>query len=70
VEELPLMGPHRGVTPTRALQKIYEIARRAAREEKYRQLLDDETGEPLGEYRNLEEAFEKVRTFFGLQEPR
>lgn len=63
------MGPTRGNTPTRALQKVYEIARRAAREEKYRQMLDSETGEPLGEYKNLEDAFEKVRTFFGLDEP-
>lgn len=59
-----------GSVPTRALQKVYDIARRAAREEKYRQVIDPDTGEPLGEVRNLEEAFEKVRVYFGLEEPR
>lgn len=63
------MGPTKMPVPTRALQKVYEIARRAAREEKYRQMLDSETGEPLGEYKNLEEAFERVRVYFDLDEP-
>ena len=63
------MGPTKIPVPTRALQKIFSIARRAACEEKYRQMLDSETGEPLGEYTNLEDAFYKVRTYFGLNEP-
>lgn len=63
------MGPGKPPVPTRALQKIYAIARRAACEEKYRQQLDPETGEVTGEFKNLEDAFEKVRTYFDLDEP-
>lgn len=64
------MGPQKGRVPLVELQKIYEIAKRAVREEKYRQVIDEETGEPLGEYRNLRAAFEKVRLTYGLKEPR
>lgn len=63
------MGPNSRVTPTRALQKVYEIAKRAIQEEKYRQMRDAETGEPIGEYKNLDDAFEKVRAHFGLEDP-
>lgn len=68
--EVGVNRANHGSVPTRALQKVYDIARRAAREEKYRQMLDSDTGETLGEYKNLEEAFEKVRAYFGLEEPR
>lgn len=64
-----MTGPQLDRNPRKELQKVYEIAKRAIREEKYRQILDSETGEPLGEYRNLDAAFLKVKQHFGLEDP-
>jgi hypothetical protein len=63
------MASQQGRLPRQELQDIYDIARRAvADNEKFRQLCDSETGEPLGAYKNLERIFERVRVHFGLDE--
>jgi hypothetical protein len=63
------MGPQKGRIPRQELQDIYDIARRAvADNEKFRNVFDSETGEPLGTHKNLERVFERVRTHFGLDE--
>lgn len=68
------MASQQGRLPHQELQTIYEIARRATAKtdsanEKFRQVYDPETGEPLGEYKNLERIFERVRVHFGLEDP-
>ena len=64
------MASQQGRLPRQELQDIYDIARRAVIDNpKFREVYDSETGEPLGERKNLERVFERVREHFGLEEP-
>lgn len=64
------MASQQGRLPRQELQDIYDIARRAVIDNpKFREAYDPETGEPLGERKNLERVFERVRAHFGLEEP-
>jgi hypothetical protein len=63
------MASQQSRLPRQELQELYDIARRACADNaKFKQVYDPETGEPLGDHKNLERVFERVRTHFGLDE--
>lgn len=67
---VPGNGAQLSRLPRQELQLIYELALRASTDPKYNQLLDSETGEPIGEDKRLAKALKKIRDVFQLEEPR
>lgn len=66
---MPVKGAQLSRLPRRELQLVYELALRASNDPKHNQLLDSETGEPLGTDARLAKALKKIHDVFQLEEP-